>query len=85
MSCFLPGISMCLPRNMASAVGRNSDVFLRRSHANGGLHFASPPLCACYDCFYLALAEREGAPLVSADRTLMAAETRVKGIEVRTF
>jgi predicted nucleic acid-binding protein len=36
-----------------------------------------------YDCFYLALAEREGAPLVSADRKLIAAGRRVKGIEVR--
>lgn len=36
-----------------------------------------------YDCFYLALAEREGAPLVSADKRLLAAGTRTKGIEVR--
>ena len=36
-----------------------------------------------YDCFYLALAERERAPLVSADRRLVAAGKKAKGIEVR--
>jgi len=33
------------------------------------------------DCLYLALAEREGAVLASADRTLLAA-ARTRGIEV---
>ena len=36
-----------------------------------------------YDCFYLALAERERAPLISADKWLLAASKRAKGIEVR--
>jgi predicted nucleic acid-binding protein len=36
-----------------------------------------------YDCFYLALAERERAPLISADKRLLAAAKRAKGIEVR--
>lgn len=36
-----------------------------------------------YDCFYLALAERERAPLVSADKRLVAAAKRTKAIEVR--
>lgn len=35
-----------------------------------------------YDCFYLALAEREGAPLVSFDETLIAAARKAK-IKVR--
>ena len=38
-----------------------------------------------YDCFYLALAERERAPLISADRRLVAATKKVKGIEVRAL
>ena len=38
-----------------------------------------------YDCFYLALAERERAPVISADKRLMAAAKRVKGVEVRTL
>jgi predicted nucleic acid-binding protein len=36
-----------------------------------------------YDCFYLALAEREGCALVTADAKLIGAAKRVKGIEVR--
>ena len=36
-----------------------------------------------YDCFNLALAERERWPLVSADQKLLAADKRMKGIEVR--
>ncbi len=36
-----------------------------------------------YDCFYLALAERERAPLVSVDKKLLAVGKRAKGIEVR--
>jgi predicted nucleic acid-binding protein len=36
-----------------------------------------------YDCFYLALAERERAPLISADKRLLAAARLMKGIEVR--
>ncbi len=36
-----------------------------------------------YDCFYLALARREGAPLVTADKRLAAAANAVPGIEVR--
>jgi len=38
-----------------------------------------------YDCFYLALAERERAPLISADKRLLAAAKRAKGIEVRAL
>jgi predicted nucleic acid-binding protein len=36
-----------------------------------------------YDCFYLALAERERAPLVSADDKLLAAAKKLKRIEVQ--
>jgi predicted nucleic acid-binding protein len=38
-----------------------------------------------YDCFYLALAERERAPLVTADKRLIAAAKKMKGIEVRAL
>jgi predicted nucleic acid-binding protein len=38
-----------------------------------------------YDCFYLALAERERCPLVSADKRLITAAKRMKGIEVRAL
>lgn len=36
-----------------------------------------------YDCFYLALAEREPCALITVDRRLMAAANAVKGIELR--
>lgn len=38
-----------------------------------------------YDCFYLALAERERAPVVSADARLLEAAKRAKGIEARAL
>ncbi len=38
-----------------------------------------------YDCFYLALAERERAPLVTADKRLLVAAKQAKGIEVRVL
>jgi predicted nucleic acid-binding protein len=38
-----------------------------------------------YDCFYLALAERERAPLISADKRLIAAAKRAKVVEVKTL
>lgn len=36
-----------------------------------------------YDCFYLALAERERCPLVTADERLLKAVKKLKGVEVR--
>jgi predicted nucleic acid-binding protein len=38
-----------------------------------------------YDCFYLALAERERCPLVTADKRLVAAAKKFKGVEVRAL
>ena len=38
-----------------------------------------------YDCFYLALAERERAPLISADKRLIAVAKKAKGIEVKSL
>ena len=36
-----------------------------------------------YDCFYLALAERERCALITADAKLIAAAKVVRGVEVR--
>jgi predicted nucleic acid-binding protein len=36
-----------------------------------------------YDCFYLALAERERCPLITADGSLLAAAKTMKGVELR--
>jgi predicted nucleic acid-binding protein len=38
-----------------------------------------------YDCFYLALAERERCTLVTADARLIAAANRLKGVMVRAL
>lgn len=38
-----------------------------------------------YDCFYLALAERERAPLVTADKRLLGLRRKVKGIDIRAL
>lgn len=36
-----------------------------------------------YDCFYLALAEREKSPVVTADRRLLSAAQKLGTVEVR--
>ncbi len=38
-----------------------------------------------YDCFYLALAERERVPLVCADKEVIKKAKRLKGIEIRAL
>ncbi|MGN6573805.1 MAG: type II toxin-antitoxin system VapC family toxin [Pseudolabrys sp.] len=38
-----------------------------------------------YDCFYLALAERERAPLVCVDGSLKTKAKKLKQIEIRTL
>jgi predicted nucleic acid-binding protein len=38
-----------------------------------------------YDCFYLALAERERCPMVTADKRLLTAVKKYKGAEVRAL
>jgi predicted nucleic acid-binding protein len=37
-----------------------------------------------YDCFYLALAERERSPLISVDKRLLAVAKKMRSVEVRT-
>jgi predicted nucleic acid-binding protein len=36
-----------------------------------------------YDCFYLALAERERCPMITADSRLVGAAKAMKGVELR--
>jgi predicted nucleic acid-binding protein len=38
-----------------------------------------------YGCFYLALAERERCPLITADNRLKAVANAIKGIELRAL
>ena len=57
---------------MAALAGRAAEIAIAMKH----------PI---YDCFYLALAERERAPLVTADKKLLALARAVKNIEVRAL
>lgn len=36
-----------------------------------------------YDCFYIALAQSERVPLVTADKRLLALRKKLKGVEIR--
>jgi predicted nucleic acid-binding protein len=38
-----------------------------------------------YDCFYLALAERERCPMITADRRLVVAAKAIKDVELRSL
>jgi predicted nucleic acid-binding protein len=38
-----------------------------------------------YDCFYIALAERERVPLVCADKDVIKEAKRLKGLEIRAL
>jgi predicted nucleic acid-binding protein len=51
--------------------------------ADEGLEIAAKLNHPVYDCFYLALARREGAPLITADKRLAAAAQALPDVEVR--
>ena len=38
-----------------------------------------------YDCFYVALSQREATPLVTADRRLLSLAGRIPGVEIRAL
>jgi predicted nucleic acid-binding protein len=54
---------------------------LHHDALNLALHVDHP----VYDCFYLALARREGAPLVTADKRLVKLGATLADIEVRAL
>ena len=51
--------------------------------AEAAMQLSAALLHPIYDCFYLALAERERAPFVSADARLLEAAKRVPAIKAR--
>jgi predicted nucleic acid-binding protein len=51
--------------------------------ARRALEFACSLKHPVYDCFYLALAEREDAPILSADNRLLALGAKLGSIEIR--
>ena len=70
---------------LAAAVGAFTTLVAMAELADRATRLAISLNHPIYDCFYLALAEREHAPLISADKRLIAAAKRVKGIEVRAL
>ena len=53
-------------------IGRATEIAIELDHS-------------IYDCFYLALAERERAPIITVDRRLSAAVMKLGTVETATF
>jgi predicted nucleic acid-binding protein len=75
------------PDEMQAAVAEMPGCFQRlaslRALAGDAAEIAILLNRPIYDCFYLALARRERAPLVTADRRLAAAAQALPGVEVQ--
>jgi predicted nucleic acid-binding protein len=65
------------------AIGHYARLVSMEGLALDALRLATDLDHPIYDCFYLALAERERAPLISADARLVRAATRLPGVEAR--
>lgn len=63
-------------------ISRFSEIVAFEALASTTVELAIELRHPIYDCFYLALAERENAPLVTADQTMIAAARKAK-IRVR--
>jgi predicted nucleic acid-binding protein len=70
-------------RNLNVAVGHYRRIFPLPALADRAIELAIRLRHPIYDCFYLALAERERCILITADARLIAAAKRAKGIKVR--
>lgn len=71
-------------RDALSKLPHRFDVLRRMTAlADEALRIAVTINHPVYDCFYLALARREAAPLVTADKRLAAAAKTLPGIEVQ--
>ena len=70
-------------RDLKVAVGHYRRIIPLAELADRALELAMRLRHPIYDCFYLALAERERCPLITADRRLIAAAKALKGIELR--
>lgn len=73
------------PRMLQVAITHFSRLIPLEGLAANALQLSIDLKHPIYDCFYLALAERERAPLISADKRLLAASKRAKGIEIRAL
>jgi predicted nucleic acid-binding protein len=72
-------------RALNAAVAHYSRIILLAELANNALELAIELRHPIYDCFYLALAQRERCALVTADSRLMAAAKTLKTLELRAL
>ncbi len=70
-------------RDLKVAVGHYRRIISLAELVDRALELATRLRHPIYDCFYLALAERERCALITADRRLIAAAKAMKGIELR--
>jgi predicted nucleic acid-binding protein len=70
-------------RTLQLAMSHYQRVIPLEELANRAIEMAIRLRHPIYDCFYLALAEREDSTLVTADGRLIAAAKALKGVEVR--
>lgn len=72
-------------RALNLAVGHYARSILLAELADNALELAIELRHPIYDCFYLALAQRERCALITADRRLLSAAEALPGIEVRAL
>ena len=70
-------------RDLKVAVGHYRRIISLAELVDRALELATRLRHPIYDCFYVALAERERCALITADRRLIAAAKALKGIELR--
>jgi predicted nucleic acid-binding protein len=73
------------PRALSAVVTHYRRIIPLAELAESALQLAMQLRHPIYDCFYLALAQRERCPLITADARLIAAGKRTKGIELRAL
>jgi predicted nucleic acid-binding protein len=72
-------------RGLNAAVAHYSRIILLPELADNAIELAIELRHPIYDCFYLALAQRERCALVTADRRLLSAAEAMTAVEVRVL
>jgi predicted nucleic acid-binding protein len=72
-------------RDLRVAVAQFHQLVPLEQLAERALELANQLRHPIYDCFYLALAERERAPLITADDRLLTIGRRIRGILVQAL
>lgn len=72
-------------RALNAALAHYAHIVLLAELADTALELAIELRHPIYDCFYLALAQRERCALVTADRRLLSTAQLVTGVEVRAL